>query len=192
MIGTRISRDARLACGLALRLACGVVGGLSAHAAPGQARAQPPQGAGAPPAAARSVEPAIANYLSFRLNNKPLPVTDRATDSAGTRYLVEFDELILSIRPNHEFRASLRFRQALAVKGDRFREEPIQKTTIYGSWSAVGKQLRFVPDPSRGGGGLTILGGTFAGPRIEVPFDYRNGSVRRRAMVALVKDDHIF
>jgi len=121
-----------------------------------------------------------------------LPVTDRASDTTGTQYLVEFDELILSIRPNHEFRASLRFRQALAVKGDRLREEPIQKTTIYGAWSAAGDQLRFVPDPNRGGRGLTILDGTFAGPRIDVPFDYRNGSVFRRAKVVLIKDDNIF
>jgi hypothetical protein len=147
---------------------------------------------GGPSGSALIPEPAIASYLSSRLNGKPLPVTDRASDTTGTQYLVEFDELILSIRPNHEFRASLRFRQALAVKGDRLREEPIQKTTIYGAWSAAGGQLRFVPDPNRGGRGLTILDGTFAGPRIDVPFDYRNGSVFRRAKVVLIKDDNIF
>lgn len=171
----------------AVALACGGVGRGTRAAA----QSAPPK-AGGPSAAARAAEPVLASYVSSRLNGKPLPVTDRASDSTGTQYLVEFDELILSLRANHEFRASLRFRQELAVKGERLRQEPIQKTTIYGSWSAAGGQLRFVPDPSRGGSGLSILGGTYNGPRIEVPFDYRNGSVYRRATVVLVKDDSIF
>ncbi|MFI5311310.1 MAG: hypothetical protein ACHQQ3_08770 [Gemmatimonadales bacterium] len=183
---------ARILC-LAGIAACSLV-----HPSPVAAQAAPPAAAQAAatsparPSGAPVAEPAIANYLSSRLNGKPLPVTDRASDSTGTQYLVEFAELILSIRPSHEFRASLRFRQALAIKGDLLRQEPIQKTTIYGSWSAAGKQLRFVPDPSRGGGGLNILAGSFAGPRIEVPFDYRNGSVMRRATVVLIKNDNIF
>lgn len=146
----------------------------------------------APPAALRPPEPAIASYLSSRLNGKPLPVTDRATDSTGVQYLIEFDELILTIRPNHEFRAALRYRQTVATKGERLSREPIQKMTVYGTWAAAGNALRFVPDPKRGGSGLTILAGTFAGARIEVPFDYRNGSVTRRATVLLVRDDKIF
>lgn len=144
-----------------------------------------------PPSPSQGVEPALASYVSSRLNEKPLPVKDRATDSTGTQYLIEFDELILSIRPSHEFRASLRYRQTLALKGDRLGQDPIQKMTVYGTWSAIGKELHFVPDPKRGGGGLNILNGTFAGPRIDVPFDYRNGSVVRRATVVLIRNDRI-
>ena len=137
-------------------------------------------------------EPAIANYVSWRLNNKILPVTDRASDSTGTQFLIEFDELILSIRPNHEFRASLRYRQTLASRGMKPGQDPIRKMTVYGTWAAVGKELRFVPDPRRGGSGLDILAGTFALTRIDVPFDYRNGSVVRRANVVLIRNDNIF
>ena len=143
-------------------------------------------------AAPSLTEPAIANYVSWRLNNKILPVTDRASDSTGTQFLIEFDELILSIRPNHEFRASLRYRQTLASRGMKPGQDPIQKTTIYGAWSVKGKELRFVPDPKRGGSGLNILSGTFAGTRIDVPFDYRNGSLVRRATVVLIRNDNIF
>jgi hypothetical protein len=147
----------------------------------------------APPVATpAATEPALASYLSSRINSKPLPVTDRATDDGGVQYLIEFDELILSLRPNHEFRASLRYRQTLAAKGGQLGRDPIQKMTVYGSWVAAGGELRFTPDPKRGGNGLRILSGTFSGTRIEVPFDYRNGSVTRRANVVLVKNDNIF
>ena len=178
----RVFRLASLVCGP-------LVGAFALGAQPPAPAAPRPA---APTAAPRIAEPAIASYLSLRLNGKPLPVTDRATDSTGTQFLIEFDELILTLRANHEFRASLRYRQTLAVKGDRLGQDPIQKMTVYGTWSAAGSELRFVPDPKRGGSGLTILSGTFAGPRVSVPFDYRNGSVTRRATVVLVKDDRIF
>jgi hypothetical protein len=108
------------------------------------------------------------------------------------QYVIEFDELILSIRPNREFRASLKYRQTLAAKGAQIGSDPLQKMVVYGTWAVVGKELRFVPDPKRGGNGLRILTGTFSGREIDVPFDYRNGSVSRRASVILIRDDHIF
>ena len=140
---------------------------------------------------ARSAEPAVASYVSKRLNGKPLPVTDRVSDGAGVQYLIEFDELILSIRPNHEFRAALRYRQSLASKGAQMGRDPLQKMIVFGTWSVVGTELRFVPDPKRGGSGLKILTGRFMEREIDVPFDYRNGTVSRRANVVLIRDDLI-
>jgi hypothetical protein len=137
-------------------------------------------------------EPAVASYVSQRLNGKPLPMTDHASDDNGVQYVIEFDELIIAIRPNHEFRASLRYRQTLATKGSQIGRDPIQKMIVYGTWSVVGTELRFVPDPKRGGSGLRILTGTFNGKEIDVPFDYRNGTVSRRAAVVLIRDDSIF
>ena len=93
------------------------------------AQAAPPT----PPATGRA-EPANGAYQSSRINGKPLPMMDRATDENGAQYLIEFDELILAIRPNHEFRASLRYRQTLASKGSRISRDPIQKMTVYGAW----------------------------------------------------------
>ena len=151
-----------------------------------------PQAAPPAPSAAGRAEPAIGAYQSFRINGKPLPMMDRATDENGAQYLIEFDELILAIRPNHEFRASLRYRQTLASKGAKISQDPIQKMTIYGAWGMVNGELRFVPDPKRGGTGLRILNGTVTGRQINVPFDYRNGSVQRQATVLLIKNDNIF
>ena len=144
------------------------------------------------PAPAHASEPAVASYVSSRLNGKPLPVIDLASDSSGVKYLIEFDELILTIRENHEFRAALKYRQTLASKGGKLGRDPLQKMTVYGTWATAGNAIRFVPDPRRGGTGLQILAGTFDGPRIDVPFDYHNGRVSRRATVLLIENDRIF
>jgi hypothetical protein len=143
-------------------------------------------------APAHAAEPALASYLSHRINGKPLPLSDRVNDDKGVQYLIEFDELILTIRPNHEFRASLSYRQTLATKGTQIGQDPLQKMVVYGTWTVAGTELRFVPDPKRGGSGLRILTGSFSAREIDVPFDYRNGSVTRRANVILLRDDHIF
>jgi len=178
---TAPSRIVAAAALLALALPAG-----AQSKAASKAPAAPPQ------AAAPLDEPAVASYVSSRLNKQTLPYKDHATDDAGVQYLIEFDELILTIRKNHEFRASLRYRQTLASKGSTIGRDPLKKMTVYGTWESAGGRIRFVPDPKRGGEGLRILDGTFAAGRIEVPFDYRNGSVRRRADVLLLRDDKIF
>lgn len=175
---------------------CCAVSPLLAQGTTSRPKAAPATKAAAPvahPAPATPAEPGRGSYVSSRLNGKALPVTDLATDDRGVRFLIEFDELILTVRPNHEFRAALRYRQTLAAKGDRIGRDPIQKMTVYGTIVSMGDNgLRFVPDPKRGGQGLRILDGTFAGRTIDVPFDYRNGSVSRRAQVLLVLNPNIF
>lgn len=135
--------------------------------------------------------PTIGTYVSSRLDGKKLPVKDLADDDHGTRFLIEFDELVLTLRGTGEFRATLRYRQTLAPKGVPTSREPLQRMIVYGAWSRVGRELRFVPDPKRGGEGLTILNGTFSGRTVTVPFDYRNAGVARRATVLLVYDPSI-
>ena len=76
---------------------------------------------------------ALPIYVSSRLNDKPLPVTDRASDDKGVQYLIEFDELILTILPKHEFRAALKYKQTLASKGSTMGREPLQKMNVYGT-----------------------------------------------------------
>lgn len=134
----------------------------------------------------------LGSFVSSRLDGKKLPVTDLATDDQGTQYVIEFAELVLSLKANHEFRASLHYRQTLARKGERTSTEPLQRMTVYGSWSREGQLLRFVPDPKRGGEGLRILAGTATAKSIAVPFDYQNGRVNRRANVLLIYNPKIF
>lgn len=144
------------------------------------------------PAATPAQGPAVASYVAATVNGGPLPSLDKVTDSEGSRYLVEFDELVLAIRPDHQFRAALRYRQTLAVKGSAISNDPIQRMTVYGRYEVAGNALRFIPDPKRGGKGLQILDGTFVPGRIDVPFYYRNGQVSRKAQVVLKRDDSRF
>lgn len=144
------------------------------------------------PAAATSAGPGLASYVAVSVNGGKLPSTDLVTDRAGARYMVEFDELVLAIRAGNQFRASLRYRQSLAVKGRAIGREPIQSMTVYGRYEVHGARLRFIPDPKRGGKGIEILDGTFTGARIDVPFWYRNGQVSRKAQMVLVRDPSRF
>ncbi len=144
------------------------------------------------PAATAASGPALASYVAVSVNSGKLPSTDQVNDAAGTRYLVEFDELVLAIRAGSQFRASLRYRQSLAVKGTVLSREPIQSMTVYGRYEAHGNALRFIPDPKRGGKGIEMLDGTFAPGRIDVPFWYRNGQVSRKAQVVLMRDSSRF
>jgi hypothetical protein len=134
----------------------------------------------------------MGSFMSQRIDGKPLPVTDLASDDQGVQYVIEFAQLVLAFKPNGEFRAALRYRQALAGKGQKLSQEPLQKMTVFGTWSRDGQALRFVPDPKRGGEGLRILAGVAAGRTVNVPFDYQNGRVTKRSTVTLVYDPKIF
>jgi hypothetical protein len=135
---------------------------------------------------------AMGSFVSSRIDGKKLPMTDLATDSLGTQYVIEFAELVLALKANGEFRAALRYRQTLAAKGQAISREPLQRMTVYGSWLREGQTLRFVPDPKRGGEGLRILAGTATSKSVSVPFDYQNGRVSKRSTVVLIHDPRIF
>jgi len=139
-----------------------------------------------------TVGPATASYVAVSVNGGKLPSRDKVSDKDGTQYVVEFDELVLALRPGYQFRAALRYRQTLALKGSALGRDPIQRMTVYGRYEVQGNALRFVPDPKRGGKGIEILDGTFTPGRIDVPFFYRNGQVSRRAQVVLKRDDSRF
>jgi len=134
---------------------------------------------------------AMGSYVSSRIDDKKLPVKDLVTDDHGTKYQIEFDELVLSLKANGEFRAALPYRQTLAPKGEPTVQEPIQRMTVYGTWVRAGETIRFVPDPRRGGEGLRILAGSHTAKSITVPFDYQNGRVSRRSTVLLIFDPSI-
>lgn len=133
----------------------------------------------------------LGSFVASRLDGKKLPVADVATDSLGTQFLIEFAELVLTLRRNGEFRASLRYRQTLATKGQKTSHEPMQRMTVFGTWFREGQSIRFVPDPTRGGQGLRILAGTATARTISVPFDYKNGRLVRRSTALLIYDPQL-
>ena len=134
------------------------------------------------------------SFLAERIDASALPVTDRVTDEDGTEYLVEFDRLILSLRADRTFRASVRFRRTLWSRNapSRSRGVPLQSLTVSGTYTIVRDTIHFVPDNSEENRGLRMLAGRVeSSRRISVPFDYRNGAVERRRVLALTRRDDI-
>lgn len=147
-------------------------------------------------ASAQAQSPAIApgTFVADRIDGAPLPLTDRVTDRDGTTYLVEFDRLVLSLRPNNRFRASVRYRRTLYSRDPRGRNRiaPIQSMTVDGTYAVVGGEIRFTPDPSKETGAMRMLSGRVEGPRrLSMPFDYRNGTADRHRTLQLVRNDDV-
>ena len=138
------------------------------------------------PAAARSQ--AVGSYLALRIDDAPLPLADRVTDTDGTTYLVEFERMVLSLRAGNRFRAAVRFKRSLTTADVRAggRGAPIQSLTVTGRYEVTGTEIRFIADSSSETRGVSMLNGTIDGPqRLSLPFDYRNGAVQRRRVLRL-------
>lgn len=128
----------------------------------------------------------VGSYLAMRIDQSPLPLSDRVTDDDGTTYLVEFERMVLSLRSGNRFRAAVRFKRTLSAQGARSREAPIQSMTVTGRYEVTGTTIRFVADSTGELKGVRMLDGTIEGPqRISVPFDYRNGAVQRQRVLRL-------
>lgn len=131
---------------------------------------------------------AVGSYLALKIDESPLPLADRVTDTDGTTYLVEFERMVVSLRAGNKFRASVRFKRSLTTSDARAgtRNAPIQSMTVTGRYEVTGKEIRFIADSTSETKGVSMLNGTIEGPqRISLPFDYRNGAVQRRRVLRL-------
>lgn len=168
-------------------VSCVAVSVASSQAAP----AQP-----SPAARAARAAPNLAagTFLAFRIDRDSLPQTDRVVDDSGTEYVIVFDRLVLSLRPDNRFRASVRYRRTLyaADPRGRARSIPLQTMTVTGTYQLVGAEIRFTPDPSDDTRGLKMLSGTILGPReINLPFQYRNGTQERDRTLVMRRNDNV-
>ena len=147
-------------------------------------------------AAAQSTPPRLpaGTFVAERIDREPLPQTDRVVDDDGTTYLIVFDRLILSLRPDGRFRASVRYRRTLYAADPRGRDRsvPLQTMAVTGTYEIVGTEVRFTPDPSEETRGLRMLAGTVVNAReITVPFHYRNGTRERDRTLVMRRNDNI-
>ncbi len=141
-------------------------------------------------AAQRSV---AGTFMASRIDREPLPVTDRVIDADSTEYLIEFDRLILSLRDDRRFRASIRYRRTLFSSDPRGRARgtPLQSMTVTGTYAIDGDSIRFTPDETGETRGLRMQVATIRSAReISLPFHYRNGThARDRTLVMQKRDD---
>lgn len=154
------------------------------------------QGQAAAPPAAQSAAPRLApgTFVAERIDRDPLPQTDRVVDEDGTTYLIVFDRLILSLRADGSFRASVRYQRTLYANDPRGRDRrvPLQTMAVTGRYEVVGSDVRFTPDPTAETRGLRMLAGTVInGREITVPFQYRNGTRERDRRLVMRRNDNI-
>jgi hypothetical protein len=147
---------------------------------------------GAPVRAAPSLP--VGTFLASLIDRERLPVTDRVVDEDGTLYVIEFDRLVLSLRADLSFRASVRYRRTLfaADPRGRGRTAPLQTMTVSGRWELHSTTIRFIPDPGEDSKGLKMLAGTVTSMReLTIPFHYRNGTQARERSLVLRRNDDI-
>lgn len=133
-------------------------------------------------------------FAASRIDREPLPLQDRVVDEDGTEYLIEFDRLVISLRADARFRASVRFRRTLYANDPRGRDRrtPLQSLTVTGTYTIDGDSIRFTPDPTEETRGLRMLAGAVRSPReLLVPFRYRNGTQERLRTLILQRRDDI-
>ncbi len=138
---------------------------------------------------------ATGTFMATRIDREPLPLKDQVVDQDGTEYLIEFDRLVLALRADATFRASLRFRRTLFSRDPRGRSRPtpLQSMTVTGTYVIADDTIRFTPDPSDETKGLRMLAGRVRSAReLEVPFHYRNGTQARDRVLILTRRDDIF
>lgn len=180
-----------LAAALVLVMLAAVSSASSANAQSSQAArpsAQPPAQAPARPRLT------AGTFLAARIDRDSLPQTDRVVDDDGTTYLIVFDRLVLSLRSDNRFRASVRYRRTLYSSDPRGRDRtiPLQTMTVTGTYEVVGTEIRFNPDPTEDTRGLRMLAGTVVNAReISLPFQYRNGTQERDRTLVMRRNDNV-
>lgn len=146
------------------------------------------------PAGSAALTVNAGTFMATRIDREALPLTDEVVDEDGTLYLIEFDRLVLSLRDDATFRASVRFRRTLFAKDPRGRSRPtpLQNMTVTGTYVVHNGEIRFTPDPSDETKGLRMLAGTVRNAReLEVPFHYRNGTQERDRVLVMTRRDDI-
>ena len=152
-------------------------------------------GSGRGAAATAAAVIATGTFMATRIDREPLPLKDQVVDEDGTEYLIEFDRLVLALRADATFRASVRFRRTLFSRDPRGRSRPtpLQSMTVTGTYVIADDTIRFTPDPSDETKGLRMLAGRVRSAReLEVPFHYRNGTQARDRVLILTRRDDIF
>ena len=102
--------------------------------------------------------------------------------------------MVLTLRADNTFRASVRYRRTLfsADPRGRARATPLQNLTVTGRYVVGGGVIRFDPDASNETRGLRMLSGTVSSTReLSVPFNYRNGTAERHRTLVMTRNDNI-
>lgn len=154
-------------------------------AAPRQAARTAAGAAGAPSAL-------VGSYEATRVNRKAVPTADRVDATAGYEHAVRLEEMILALRADQRFVATVKYHQSMVRKRAKAEESPLMTAAVRGRYEVRGTTIRFVPDPDAKGKRVRPVDGAIAGRRITVPFDYRSGAVTRKFIVDFDRNENIW
>jgi len=138
--------------------------------------------------------PPVGTFVAARIDREAMPVKDQVVDEDGTLYFIEFDRMVLTLKADYTFRASVRYRRTLFSSDPRGRARatPLQNVTVTGRYDIGGGMIRFDPDASNETRGLRMLSGTISSAHeLSVPFNYRNGTTERRRTLVMTRRDNI-
>lgn len=152
---------------------------------------------GAPVQALRAPAPSVApgvvgSYEATRVNRKVVPTADRVEASPGYEHAIRLEEMVLSLRADKRFIATVKYHQSMVKRSARAEVSPVMTAAVRGRYEVRGTTIRFLPDADSRGRRVKPVDGELSGRRITVPFDYKSGAITRKFIVDLDRNENIW
>lgn len=119
-------------------------------------------------------------------------MADRVPASPGHEHAVRLQEMILTLRADKRFVAMVRYHHSMVATRARAEDTPLLTEAVRGRYEVQGTTLRFYPDADSKGRRVKPVTGSIAGERITVPIDYKSGTLTRRFVVDLDRNENIW
>ena len=141
--------------------------------------------------AARPARTALSGvWEAVRVNQGPLPMTDRVVGDDGLTHVIRLHGMIIRLRPDGRFQAALTYRRAILTRGEKVEGQPLLNDTWVGAYTMDGTHMRFVPE-KHGNQQVEPFTGEISGRRIAASFDYHIVT-RKHYVLDLDRNDKIF
>ena len=136
--------------------------------------------------------PVVGSYEATRVNRKVVPTTDRVEASPGYEHAIRLEEMVLSLRADKRFIATVKYHQSMVRRSAKAEVSPVMTAAVRGKYEVRGATIRFLPDADSKGRRVKPVDGEMIGRRITVPFDYKSGAVTRRFIVDFDRNENIW
>jgi hypothetical protein len=143
--------------------------------------------------AQRPLPPAlVGSYEAARVNRQPLPMADRVLASPGYEHAVRLNQMVLTLRGDRRFVAMVRYHHSMVKTRAKAEATPLLTESVRGRYEIQGTSIRMFPDADSKGRRVKPLTGTVSGRRITIPIDYKSGTLTRRFVVDLDRNENIW
>ena len=99
------------------------------------------------PGVAAGVAPGVVgSYEATRVNRKVVPTADRVEASPGYEHAIRLEEMVLSLRADKRFIATVKYHQSMVKRSARAEVSPVMTAAVRGRYEVRGTTIRFLPD----------------------------------------------